>query len=85
MFALMTSSAERPQERRFKIVGIIGVLFISVIGTLVSIGTGWSPWITYGIPLVVLFSVTLPLARAARREGMQIRNTESGNSPESDW
>lgn len=70
-------STERPQARRFNIVGIIGVLVVTLIGVLLREATGWSPWITYGVPLIILFLGTLSLARAARREGAQIRNAGS--------
>lgn len=81
---LMASSAERPQARRFNIVGIIGVLVVLFIGVLVRLTTGWSPWITYGVPFIILFLVTLPLALAAGRERAQIRKAESEAEPESD-
>lgn len=73
----LMSSRERPQARRFNIVGIIGVFVVLLIGALAREVTGWSPWITYGVPLIILFLVTLPLVHAARREGMQIRNAEA--------
>ena len=51
------------------------------IGALLTGATGWSPWITYGIPLIALFLVTIPLVRAVRRDHAEIHKTDSETKP----
>lgn len=72
----MVSSTEGSQIRRFKIVGVIGVFVLPLIGVLLTLATGWSPWITYGVPLVIAILATLPLLLAARREQAEIGNAK---------
>lgn len=74
----MVNASEGPLLKRFKFVGVLGVLVIPLLGTLFRLATGWSPWITYGIPLVVLIVATLPLLRAARRQQAAM-HTQSGS------
>lgn len=77
--------AQGPQATRFKIVGIIGVFVLPLIGVLLTLATGWSPWITYGIPLILLVLATLPLLLGARREQADIWNAGSeAANPEND-
>ncbi|MDI3213545.1 hypothetical protein [Arthrobacter sp. AL12] len=75
----MANASEGPLLRRFKLVGVLGLLTISLLGTLIRLATGWSEWITYGVPLVVLILVTLPLLRAAQRQQAGRRNAQSNS------
>lgn len=73
----MASTPEGPLLRRFKIVGVVGIFALPLIGSLIRGATGWSPWITYGVPVIVLILATLPLLRAARRQQAEMRSAES--------
>lgn len=73
----MVSASEGPLLRRFKIIGIAGIFAIPFVGALVTGATGWSPWVTYGVPLLILILATLPLLSAARRQQAEIRNAPS--------
>jgi di/tricarboxylate transporter len=75
----MANASEGPPLKRFKLVGVLGVLAISLLGTLFRLATGWPEWITYGVPLVVLILVTLPLLRAAQRQQAERRNAQSNS------
>lgn len=69
----MVANTDKPYVRRFAVVGILGVFVIPFIGALVGTLTGWSPWITYGVPSLILFLLTLPLIRAVRHERAHMR------------
>lgn len=55
---------------------MLGVLAIVLLGTLIRLATGWSEWITYGVQLVLLILVTLPLLRAAQCQQAARRNAQ---------
>lgn len=71
------AKTEGPQLRRFKIVGIVGVFLLPFVGVLLTLTTGWTPWITYGVPLIILILITLPLLLSARRESDSSSTVES--------
>lgn len=51
----------------FNILGSIGFFIAFLVGGLVRTLTGWSPWIAFGIPMVVLILITLAFAPALNR------------------
>jgi hypothetical protein len=81
----MSSTSEGALLRRFKTVAIIGIFAVPLVGVLLKGATGWSPWITYGVPLVILILVTIPLLRAARRQQAEMGGAEPKPNRKTPW
>ncbi|MBT8162615.1 MULTISPECIES: hypothetical protein [Arthrobacter] len=52
---------------RFNIIGAIGIVLVILLGGLIYTLSGWSQWVSYGIPSIALILVMLAITPALRR------------------
>ena len=52
---------------RFNLIGAIGIVLVILLGGLIYTLSGWSQWVSYGIPSIALILVMLAIAPALRR------------------
>lgn len=67
------SDHQKSLVERFKLIMGIGGFILILIGGLVWGATGWSPWITYGVPATLFLLCMLPMGRAILRQHREQR------------
>lgn len=65
------SDRQKSLIERFKLIMGIGGFIVLLIGVLLWRFTGWSPWITYGVPGTLFLFCMLPMMRAILRQNRQ--------------
>ncbi|WP_458112739.1 hypothetical protein M1D88_00815 [Arthrobacter sp. R1-13] len=62
------SDHQKSLIERFKLIMGIGGFIVLLVGILLYGLTGWSPWITYGVPGSLFLLCMLPMGRAILRQ-----------------